>query len=243
MADKGIIFSAPMVQALLAGRKTQTRRLCAWANNPLSPSLTYIVACDEPGWFGDEEGDVQFRAPYTPGDRLYVREAFCVRGVYSDVVEIGYEASRNAGHTEYVEQIPVALAVDQKGNPPKVTFPKNKPCIHMPRWASRLTLNVTDVRVERLQEISEADALAEGIAEERLIIDSHCAGGVHTEVWGKRYFSPHDPTDTEGYEHAGDAFAALWNSLHIKPGETWDANPWVVVPKFKVIRQNIDAAS
>lgn len=118
-----------MVRALLAGRKTQTRRL---ATSPL--------------------------ARCGLGDRLYVRESFAVRSIFTDVVEVGYSASLQQSHTEYVEQIPVCRAVGAK-----VTWPKARPSIHMPRWASRLTLIVEDVRIEPLQAISEADARAEGV--------------------------------------------------------------------------------
>ena len=158
MADRPILFSAPMVRALLDGTKTQTRRLCQWANNPNSPALSRIVACDEPGWFGDEVGDVQFKVPFAIGDRLWVREAWTVGGIFTDCVETRYQAHERASHTVFVEQIPIARV----GKPPKARWPKYSPSIHMPRWASRLTLTVTDVRVERLQDISEADAVAEG---------------------------------------------------------------------------------
>ena len=118
-----------MVRELLAGRKTQTRRL---ATSPL--------------------------ARCRPGDRLYVRESYAVRSIFTDIVEVGYSASQQQSHTEYVEQIAIDRAVGAK-----VTWPKARPSIHMPRWASRLTLIVEEVRVQQLQTISEADAQAEGI--------------------------------------------------------------------------------
>lgn len=228
MSDKGIIFSAPMIRALLDGKKTQTRRLCAWANNPNSPALTYIVACDEPGWFGDEEGEVQFKVPYAVGDRLYVRETWHVRGVYSDVVEVGYAASRDRGHTEYVEQWPVASAVPGKGKWPE--YPKFGPCIHMPRWASRLWLSVTDVRVQRLQEISEADAIAEGI-------EARGSGS----MWGWIDYLEANPYMTRHFGDPRKSYETLWNSLDTEPGTRWDDNPWVVAVTFDVNRGNIDA--
>jgi hypothetical protein len=194
VTDRPIIFSAPMVQALLAGRKTQTRRL---ATSPLR-------RCEV-------------------GDRLYVREAFAVRSIFTDVVEVGYEASKGAGHTEYVEQIPVTLATGAK-----VTWPQNRPSIHMPRWASRLTLTVMDVRVEPLVSISDGDAIAEGIG---------CAPGVpsysrfHVTVGsGKTFISA----------HPAECFARLWSSLHSNDGECWSDNPDVVALTFSVERQNID---
>lgn len=181
MTDRPIIFSAPMVRALLAGRKTQTRRL---ATSPLR-------RCDV-------------------GDRLYVREAFAIRGIYTDFVEVGYAAHRTASHTEYVEQIPVALVTDAK-----VTWPKDRPSIHMPRWASRLTLIVEGVKVERLHAISEADALAEGI--DRIVFPEVGEWG-----WPQR------------------KYRQLWDSLHTDEGERWHDNPDVVALTFRVVRGNID---
>ncbi len=94
-----------------------------------------------------------------------------------------------------------------------------RPSIHMPRWASRMTLTVTDVRVQRLQDISEADAVAEGV--------------IHDSFGGWR---GHE--GTIGYPTAIWAYHHLWNSLH-GPG-AWDANPWVVALTFNVQRGNID---
>ena len=233
MADKGIIFSAEMVRALLDGRKTQTRRLCAWANNPSSPVLSHIVPlADAPGWFGDEEGEVCFSAGYQPGQRLYVREAWHVRGQYSDVVEVGYRASENRGHTEYVEQVPVEKAVPGKGKWPE--FPKYGPSIHMPRWASRMTLLVTDVRVQRLQDCSEADAIAEGV--ER-IDDPRGTAWKSYETYADGTPHPHAVVPNRS---ALTSYAELWSSLHTTEGERWADNPWVVAISFEVRKVNID---
>lgn len=209
MSDKGIIFSAPMVRALLDGRKTQTRRL-AKPRSTVRPSLldgewsdSYVLDPGNAEWLARD-------VPYAIDDRLYVREAWSVRGVFSDVVEVGYRASENRGHTEYVEQWPVARAVPGKGKWP--AWPKYGPSIHMPRWASRLWLPVTDVRVQRLQECSEVDAIQEGVT----LVEETCE----------------DPVE---------AYGLLWNSLHTAEGERWQDNPWVVAVSFDVHRGNIDA--
>lgn len=224
MADKGIIFSAAMVHALLAGRKTQTRRLCAWANNPLSPALTYIVACDEPGWFGDEEGEVQFRVPYAVGDRLYVREA-------SYIAPAGWTDSPvNPMGPEHRE---VAYAADDRSGYTKDAAKdyglRLRPSIHMPRWASRLTLIVTDVRVERLQEISQDDAKAEGVNWWEWPGYKSCDCDHDDCVWCSHYPALHTP-----------AFHHLWDTLHTAEGERWQDNPWIVAVTFDVQRGNID---
>lgn len=217
MADRPILFSAPMVRALLDGRKTQTRRV-----------ISKKAAHDALAVFGPNflllPGNVDL-VGYAAGDRLWVREAFSVvcgggasiggDGEWSYIVEYrsgGQIELSYAGH--YTNDPYVRLADSQIGD--------WRPSIHMPRWASRLTLIVTDVRVQRLQEISEEDAVAEGCE----------ASG-----W---YPTPQDPDNSGGYESvsATDAYATLWNSLH--GPEAWDANPWVAAISFDVIRENID---
>ena len=211
MSTKGIIFSAPMVRALLAGTKTQTRRLCAWANNPNSPQLTYIVACDEPGWFGDEEGEVQFQAPYAPGDRLYVRESCAVDGP-----RVWYRLDHGEAY----------------GRGPRVDV-RWRPSIHMPRWASRLWLEVTEVRVQRLQDISEEDARAEGLEGEETTLgfNQRMPTYPHYSDFAVRFADPRE------------SYATLWNTLHTESGQRWEDNPWIVAVSFTVQHGNIDGAS
>ena len=106
--------------------------------------------------------------------------------------------------------------------------PRWRPSIHMPRWASRITLEITGVRVERLQDITEEDAIAEGIYEDQVIVGAHCNGGTHTEVRGSRFFGT---DDNEGFEFAAGAYKALWDSIYGR--DSWDKNPWVWVVEFK----------
>jgi len=217
MADKPITFSAPMVRALLAGTKTQTRRLCAWANNPNSPALTHIVACDEPGWFGDEEGEVQFKVPYATGDRLYVREHWSSHAAFDGVpprdLKRGSMIYTRSDYTWHNNG-------DWIGAP----YGKHRQAMHMPRWASRLWLAVTDVRVQRLQDISEADCVAEGIEH------------VTTTASGKFYRNFQNPVCPV---MAYGAYRSLWD--HINGDGAWEANPWIVAVTFDVNHGNIDA--
>jgi hypothetical protein len=160
--DRPILFSAPMVRALLSGAKTQTRRVLKpqplWEDAGHTPAgFSYGAGWSWGGlscWadataFGKQaENFVRIQT----GDRLWVREACCVHGD-----EVFYRA-----------------------NEPRVTvglggFAKWRPSIHMPRWASRLMLTVTDVRVQRLQDISEEDAQAEGCDEGSLCVPVFCA--------------------------------------------------------------------
>jgi hypothetical protein len=243
MADRGIIFAAPMVRALLDGRKGQTRRLFKphgfrFYTHPVSGdryeefNRDGVTGGGPMRSFGWGEGLYSY-LPYASGDRLYVREAYSVRGIYSDVVEVGYRAHSNASHTEFVEQWPVETAKDAKGRGPKVAWPAYRPSIHMPRWASRLWLAVTDVRVQRLQDISEADAIAEGVAE------YPCEGphrGPCATYWSAEQGRPEHGARTTPVA----AFKALWETLHTKPGERWEDNPWIVAVSFDVHRGNID---
>jgi hypothetical protein len=255
MSTKGIIFSAPMVRALLAGTKTQTRRLLtpgtaafgsatkdfwqhgdfanAWADQGIGaggylkvPAHTGDCAvCDDHGWKGTAH---RLHPHIRVGHRLYVREAWTVRGRYSDVVEVGYRAHERASHTEYVEQWPVDRAVPGKGKWP--TWPKYGPSIHIPRWASCLWLEVTEVRVQRLQDISEADAIAEGLdAEEGTIgFNQRMPTYPHYSDFAARFADPRE------------SYATLWNSLHTEPGTRWEDNPWIVAVSFICHHGNVD---
>ena len=116
------------------------------------------------------------------------------------------------------------------GNPTEGDWTRPRPSIHMPRWASRITLEIVSVRVERLQDISEEDAIAEGVYCGNVIVYSYYENG-HHEVWEDRYFFDGGPD--EGFESAVDAYAALWDSIN---GEgSWEKNPWVWVIEFRRI--------
>lgn len=147
MGDKPIIFSAPMARALLDGRKSQTRRV-------LKPQPVPCLSWSEPpaGTYPSDKG--WSRIPYAVGDRLYVRET-CKQ--IPDSKPGGYFVPGSPFYG-------VEWFYRADGNCPLWADGKWRPSIHMPRWASRLTLTVTDVRVQRLQEISDEDAQAEGMA-------------------------------------------------------------------------------
>jgi len=195
MADRPIIFSAPMVRAMLDGRKSQTRRIYK------VPSGSYV---EQGGVWAMTDGCAYGDAalPYAPGDRLWVRENCATWGDHEAI----YRAD---------DAVEYGLAVSDGKFGAKW---KARPSIHMPRWASRLTLTVTDVRVQRLQDISEADAIAEG-CDAVLALTIKRPNGAH----------PGNPRE---------CYCDLWNSLH-GPG-AWDANPWVVALTFTVQCGNID---
>ena len=237
MTDRPILFSAPMVRALLDGRKTQTRRVLASMRTfalPDSPAYTLKGAdlqramldiadlrCVEGTAWTWTARAFEYQAPaarthwnahirFAKGDRLWVREAWRCNGWASDVATIFYRASEGDGYTAMCEQWPVAY------HKPLRVEAKWSPSLHMPRWASRLTLTVTDVRIQRLQEITPADAIAEGIWAPANSMTIDCA--------------TRDPRDD---------FQALWGSIN--GADSWAANPWIVAITFTVERRNIDA--
>jgi hypothetical protein len=192
--DRPMLFSGPMVRAIFDGRKTQTRRVLN--PQPWGP-FTWP------------------KQPWQPGDRLWVRETWApvdhiVGTEREDPVCVGYRAD----HWAICHEADNVHALNTYAW--NWDMVKWRPSIHMPRWASRLTLEVVSVRVERLREITEADALAEGIDTES-----------------------DDFARAEGLVAAGAsrpaavfAFADLWDSL-AKPGTRWEDNPWIWCVEFK----------
>ncbi len=200
--ERPILFSGPMVLALLAGTKTQTRRLVKADVNSLSHPV--LMDNEEPAYWAWSHTHVV--CPYgVPGDRLWVKETFhydnsAYVAQYKDAPWLGMPDAGNA-ETFY--------RASEKN--PEI-FPRWKPSIFMPRWASRITLEVTGVRVERLNDISEEDAKAEGVT---IKMDAHVAA----EIAGK----PWTPATME-YWH-------LWESINGKG--SWALNPWVWVITFR----------
>ena len=221
MKERPIIFSAPMVRAILAGTKTQTRRVVKGAPHdwaPVQPQVYSPTVIDrrgneQPGpaayGAGNADGECWIRCPYgQPGTTLWVREAWArddEDGCLMYRADVGREMDADAWEHGRIEGVPRY---------------RWRPSIHMPRWASRITLEITSVRVERLQDISEADAAAEGVTPKW---EPGCSGRL-MEALGGFSFRP-----------AASAYADLWESLH-GPG-SWDANPWVWVVEFKRINQ------
>lgn len=213
MSDKPILFSASMVRALFDGRKTQTRRVAKFVE-AIDDGEFHIHSAGG-GLYGISENDVPNDAvdyaPYQIGDRLWIREAYRINGWATDVATVFYRAHENASYSEMCEQWPVA---DHK--PIAVTPGKWRPGIHLPRWASRMTLVVTDVRVQRLQEITEEDAIAEG---------AQC-----------EFRTVHGLASKSESHQFG--FANVWDAIN--GAGAWAANPFVVAYTFSVHHCNID---
>lgn len=226
MTDRGMIFAASSVLAMLDGRKTMTRRLL----KPQPPAIVTSAGVisrsteghtDEWSWLSGDprdcdtwgyEGD--FHTGFVPGDRRWVKERHYVQ---------------SAGYADGTGRL---IIYEADGEAP-FTFTSSR---HMPKLASRLTLIVEAVKVERLQEISEADAIAEGVFKKMWEVEE----GLDMEIvdgWSSDRF--HAFKHGVG-ETAREGYAILWNSLHTKPSERWEDNPWVVVVSFSVVRGNID---
>jgi hypothetical protein len=212
MTDRPIPFSGPMVLAILAGTKTQTRRLIrprkhasliagGWTDD-------YVLDPGNAAWLAQE-------VPYAVGDRLWVREAWRTELLYDDRQPSGIPPGT---HIWYEASQPL-VEDDIRG--------RLRPGKFMPRWASRLTLTVTDVRVQRLQEISEEDARAEGV----LWVPGH--GEITRE----------DLLCDPGYSNFLDCrqgYEVLWDSLNAHRAP-WESDPWIVAISFSVRLGNIDA--
>ncbi|HHS9827738.1 hypothetical protein H8L55_15300 [Klebsiella quasipneumoniae] len=219
MKERGMIFNGEMVRAILDGRKTQTRRIMTVQSESSEFGLRYIAESSlakEVGMYFWSQSDAcgmkarskPFACPYgKPGDRIWVREAFRVHSRATDVATLVYKASERNSWTEQTHRVPVAVC-NKPATPEKWT-----PSLHMPRWASRILLEITDVRVERLNAISQEDAQAEGM---------------ELTGWRPTYSDP----DSGGKVMTPyDNFAELWSSIY--GDESWKANPWVWVISFK----------
>jgi len=202
MKQRPIIFSAPMVRALLDGSKTQTRRIAKLTDaghvkqvgghrrwHPADPNAA--LACP----YGRAAGDY-------PGDQLWVRESYRMASGYDKLspLKVGELCGANGVRVHFECN---RIAPQTAG--------KLRPAIHMPRWASRITLEITGVRLERLQKISEDDAIAEGAT-----------------------LSEGGPCPEPEFQSHTLGFWRLWDSIN--GSGSWGANPWVWAIKFNVVK-------
>lgn len=226
------MFSAPMVRALLDGTKAQTRRavsrgnsvldwdgnsLAKWGGLDLSTAKAFsaqtkgasvgapvgvvsLHACASglPGYRPGERTSHRIYPRWRPGDRLWVKETFCPE--YFDDSTVGYRADWTG--TDLVKE------------------PKWRPSIFMPRWASRITLEITEVRVQRLKDISEADAIAEGVE-----------ATSPPDLLRYRDYLPEREAIRSSWTYARDSFLSLWESIN--GTASLAADPWVWALTFK----------
>lgn len=207
MTDRPILFSAPMIAALLAGRKTMTRR----ALKPRGRCSLF-----DGSWTDDyvlDPGNSEWRARevrYAVGDRLWCREAWRT-----------HRSDDNVKPSDLPFDADIWREADREPNgiwPAGAVAGKLRPGMFMPRWASRITLLVDEVKVERLQEISEDDAVAEGMKGRPGLGDF--------------------PAEWDEFA-ARRAFRALWNEIN--GPDAWATNPWVAAIRFRTVTANIDS--
>lgn len=245
MKERPILFSGPMVRAILDGRKVQTRRVV----KP-QPSADFMPevgignrtmvdgdgeAFPGPAEFAAYDENEFYRCPYgQPGDRLWVKETW---------------------HTDYPwngtkpTMVPETAAIHYAATSENFTGRVLRPCLFMRRWMSRITLEITAVRVERLQEITKADAEAEGLADSYSIGTYQITGDRFTAEVVEDFFGgiPKVGEHWQGQniQHvmyrppvllntARDNYRELWG--HINGPDSWEANPWVWVVEFRRVR-------
>lgn len=194
--ERPISFSGPMVRAILDGRKTQTRRVIKTSLNlEIVPRGELVRLCD----YGHN------------GDRLWVRETWATEKRMDTQKPSFLDYSGDAPLWYKADYSPSTRAVGDKWD--YVERGKWRPSIFIPRWASRITLEITEVRVQRVQDISEEDAVAEGTPiNDFLPINTARIAGVDTRTY----------------------FAELWNKINGKGA--WESNPWVWAISFKVVK-------
>ncbi|MDM4221801.1 hypothetical protein QTP17_23925 [Klebsiella pasteurii] len=218
--EKGLIFNSEMVRALLDGRKTMTRRPIKWRQTRATEIAEREDGSKWP-WSEDAENvcDYWHPCPFgAVGDRIWVRETWAILG-NEDGCCIDWEEKLCKADERSAARIYRASCEQRPGNYGLWSIPDDadwkphtkdyqyegawRPSIHMPRWASRILLEITNVRVERLKSISDSDAIREGCS----------------------------TANMKSGDCVADVFARLWSSIY--GAESWNANPWVWVISFK----------
>ena len=218
MKERPILFSAPMVRAILEGRKTQTRRVIKGLGSKLGDEY-----CTE--LRNGEIVETATLCPYgTAGDYLWVRETWRLASVNASILDaqfwtVQFKNFAALPHPQPKRELFAPLAAKDTFTPGRtgIEFGKWRPSIFLPRWASRITIEVMSVRVERVQDISERDAIAEGIDEWE---EMFRCGPDNNPCWTR---------------DAVAAYRWLWDSINAKRGYGWDVNPWVWVIEFKQV--------
>lgn len=238
MKERPMLFSAPMVRAILDGSKTQTRRICkneAYGNgfhfdghdilchsDYLPPGAMLMdVRRGKHGYTTSNIEGWESECPYGQvGDRIWVRETCAIEFAVEHDQEPPHKDGRPIKWSDDPEEHRWMQAHYRATDPaPELHYVDSdepacrwRPSIHMPRWASRINLEITGVRVERLQDISEADAKSEGAPDYEEGVDAPPPDGEHE--WAYRA-----------------SFQRLWESIN--GAGSWDANPWVWVVEFR----------
>ena len=212
--EKPILFKTEMVQAILAGRKTMTRRIIKPQPNG---QLKCVIKHETKGrscWMEDNADqlskDFKFHKSYEVGDVLWVRETWAQ-------LDMDYRAVEGKLNGEEFKGCPIAYKAN---NDAPEHFGCWRPSIFMPRTAARLLLKVKDIRVERLQDITEGDARSEGI-------EWTDEGPLHA------HYLNHNLNASLNFKTSKEAFSSLWDSINKSRGFSWDSNPYVWIISFE----------
>lgn len=250
MKEHPIIMSGPSVLATLAGRKTQTRRVVKLQPDA-GPNGTMV---DLGGGWGLLDGVLsgEWCCPYgQPGDRLWVRETWTADfgGTFSDNRDawwhempaslrtskatqwIYYHADDSVYHGPWARSPDLPVEASRSGWEPTerdLEGRRWKSPIHMPRWASRITLEVTEVRCQRLHAITDSDLVSEGVDERTLFQLAYCPRV--RSLSDERYYD-----ESDLLRGSRGAFALAWDILNAKRGYSWTSNPWVWAITFEVV--------
>ena len=203
--EKGLIFNSEMVRAILDGRKTQTRRPIKWKQTRFTEIGEREDGSKWP-WSEDAEHAFDFWHPCpfgSVGDRIWVRETFQGPLFDFDLMDSYCKDSTPFEKSEFCVYKADGVPAPEFYDADDELHCCWRPSIHMPRWASRILLEITGVRVERLKSISDRDALREGCS----------------------------TADMKSGDCVADVFARLWASIY--GSDSWNANPWVWVIEFK----------
>ena len=252
--ERPILFSGPMVRPILNMKPDVWPPEAIDPSKPIKWNTRRVINPQPHGGIrkspfvpsGIEDGhgrEIKLKHG-SPGDRLWVRETFCLESNFNLDDEIGYPPPFKDGrpikwtddeyHGKYWEQphyratdpMP-ELYVEGKEDPGVIW----KPSIFMPRWVSRINLEIMEIRVERIQDISKEDAISEGIQSEHSY-DGTPGFGYDMGMWYKDYSYKYDV-------HVQDpiySFMTLWDSINLKRGYGWEKNPWVWVVVFRRIK-------
>jgi hypothetical protein len=216
MAEKPIIFSTPMVRAIITGWKTQTRRVV----KPQPEDVRFCAdSVDGDHYYDTARGsDTWLKSRYLPGDVLWVREMWRMQNYGYDPATCTYEGQELQYRADFTDEENARYG--RRGGCAPCKW---RPSIHMPRSAARIFLRVTDVRVERLQKITAEDCIAEGVFIE----------------WSDELPQPSYMSlaysETRVKPAFIKAYATLWDGLNAKRGYGWDTNPWVWVYTFEQV--------
>jgi hypothetical protein len=225
MKERPMLFSAPMVRAICDGTKTQTRRI---VKNP----DTAIECCDI-ARLHDQKEVIENYCPYgKPDDQLWVRETF--QPIFAEGFD--HHSSEYPNYSTgfgYAVSYPATDGIIEFVDADDNIVSRCTPSIHMPRWASRIQLKIVRVRVERLNDISVEDAIAEGVEG----MDQPTGGDDYQDYW--RDYGVTEKDDDVWPWFAGDpisSYKSLWEKIN--GSESWQSNPWVWVIEFKRVNPN-----